>query len=321
MKKVLVCALAALFLMASCLTAFAETPEYVTTTSYVTEDGVTSLNVRTVVSGATNGTMLTYLAYTGDSATDDTVKFIDQKTSDGSDVVFDYTTAKENLTNVTVKFGTSAEDNAYPITEDEAARTRVINVVVVDGGNDSIVLPTATSTGVYATDIAVTSGYTVETAVIGSTDVANLIDIDSGYVKVTDDAALVDGATITITLEEPYSYTPVVTEPASGHFNSFEAGLPVEKMTVFGKADTDVAVTGDWGGMLLSESAEGLEYGATDVQIYPAKYRGEDGSFAVQLVNKGDKELTTKTWYARIYVKSSTGITYSDVVEFEPIVE
>lgn len=318
MKKVLVCALAALFLMASCLTAFA-TPAYVTTTSYVTESGVTSLNVNTVVTGAAADTMLTYLAYTGDAATDETVVFIDQKTAEAdTPVTFSYTTAESNLTGVTVKFGTSAEDDAYPITEAEAARIRVINVVVGDD-SDSIVLPTEISTGVYATDIAVTNGYTVKTAVIGETDVAALIDVESGVVKVTDAAALVNGATITITLEEPYTYVPEVTDTNAGHFNGFESGLPVEKMTVFGKADTDMAVdAGDWGGMILSESAD-FDIDTTGVQIFPAKYRGANGEFAVQLVNKGDKELTTKTWYARIYVKSTTGISYGPVETFVPI--
>lgn len=318
MKKVLVCALAALFLMASCLTAFA-TPAYVTTTSYVTEDGVTSLNVKTVVTGAEDDTMLTYLAYTGEAATDETVVFIDQKTADGEPVEFNYTTAESNLTGVTVKFGTSDEDEAYPITEAEAARIRVINVAVVDGGNDSIVLPTATSTGVYATDITVPSGYELVSAVIGETNVASLIDIASGVVKVTDAAALVNGATITITLEEPYSYDPEVTETVAGHYNGYDAGDPAEKMTVFGKADTDIAVNaGDWGGMILSENAD-FDIDTVGVQIFPAKYRGENGEFAVQLINKGDKELTNRTWYARVYVKSTTGIAYGPVHEFEAI--
>lgn len=322
MKKVLVCALAALFLMASCLTAFA-TPEYVTTTSYVTEAGVTSLNVETVVTGAEADTMLTYLAYKGEAATDETVVFIDQKTADGSNPVeFSYTTAESNLTGVTVKFGTSAEGGS-PITEPEADRTRVINVTVVDGGNAAITLPTEVGTSVNVTEIAVPTGYELTSAVIGETDVASLIDITSGVVIVTDGAALVDGSTIIITLEEPYKYPVAVTEPNEGHFNGFEDGLPVEKMTVFGKADTDMAVdAGDWGGMLLSRNSGDFKYGDEGVEIYPAKYRGADGSFAVQLVNKGDKELTTNTWYARIYVKASTGnYAYSDVVVFEPIVD
>lgn len=329
MKKVLVCALAALFLMASCLTAFAaEMPSYVTTTSYVTEDGVTSLNVETIVTGAAADTMLTYLAYTGAAATDETVVFIDQKTADGSNSVeFSYTTAKENLTGVTVKFGTSDDSVAgYPKTEPEADRTRVINVTVVGGESAAITLPTEVGTSVNATTIAVGTGYTVKTAVIGETDVANLIDIDSGYVKVTDDDALVNGSTITITLEAPYTFNPIVEATNSGHFTGYEGGEPVEKMTVFGKATSDfdeMEENFDWGGMLLSSNSEGLEYGAEGVQIYPAKYRGEDGSFAVQLVNKdaANMELTTQTWYARVYVRSTTGITYGPVRTFAPIVE
>lgn len=324
MKKVLVCALAALFLMASCLTAFAaEMPSYVTTTSYVTENDVTSLYVKTTVTGAETDTMLTYLAYTGASADDDSVVFIDQKTADGSaPVVFDYTTETKNLTGVTVKFGTSDDSVAgYPKTEPEADRTRVINVAVVDGGNGAITLPTEVTTGVYATNIEVTTGYTVETAVIGETNVANLIDVASGVVKVNDDAALVDGATITITLKAPYTFEPIVEETNEGRFTGFEGGLPVEKMTVFGKAtaDFDKMEEGfDWGGMLLSETNSEPEYGDADVTAYAAKFRGEDGSFAVQLVNKDadNLELTTKTWYARVYVRSTTGITYGPVVTF-----
>lgn len=341
MKKVLVCALAALFLMASCLTAFAEdTPNYVTTTTYVTDAEGEKLQVETNVTSATNGDMLTYLAYKeatlNEGPNDSNIKYIDQQTVVNNSARFTYTTAKENLTGVIVKFGTSSESNPYTRTEAESERTREVTVVL---GSDDFVqpLPTETTTGIYTTDLPVPTGYTVESATLANGEnVKSLIDVSGSTIKFEDDDALDDGSVITVTLAAPDLGTAEIVENTvkQGHFNGYEASKPVEKMTVFGQITSDASDDSDWGGIILTDDStlttETFILGANGVTPYRAYHKNSDGQFAVQLVNKSTgeetddswKELTTKTWYARVYVKSGTGNTvYSDIITFNPIVD
>lgn len=326
MKKVLVCALAALFLMASCLTALADAtlPSYVTTTTYVMDGTTTKLQVNTNVTGADEGTMLTYLAYTGETADDNSIIYIDQQTADADKKAsFNYTTAEANITGVTVKYGSSVSDSAT--TEADVYNLRTINVTY-NGTTEPITLPTNVSTTVTKT---ITTGLTVgdyesySAKINGVSAPEGVVTIDNANkIVITDNAALVDGAAVIVTIEEKEVIPAPVIDAgviANNAFTGYEDNKPVEKMTVFGKADT--TLESDWGGIIVTDSAtvaetmnlDNLE-GATK---YPALYRGDDGSFAVQLVNKsGENELTTKPWYAKIYVTNAGGTTYSNVIEF-----
>lgn len=337
MKKVLVCALAALFLMASCVNAFAAT--YSTTTSYVTDNDGTKLKVSTNVTDVAEGTMVTYLAYKGEEPNDETITYIDQQTADSNGVKFEYTTDEANLTGVTVKSGSDEADQTdKPYVEDESARVRTIKVVCGDD-ESKVCLPTeAGSNIVKSTIIATKKDYKVASATFKKDDetegkdVKSLVDYTGETIKITDDTKLLGNGTLTITLEEPEKAT--VADDASGIYNGHSDGVPADKMTMFGKADgsvesdptkewSDKKVKG-WGGIVVLETetepanAEAL-VNDTNAKVYPAHFRGNDGSFAVQLVDKTQKMGET-TMYACIYVVSPSGnVTYSKVHKFEPL--
>jgi len=329
MKKVLVCALAALFLMATCLTAFA-VPTYTTTTSYGT-DG--SLTVATNVTTAEDGEMITYLAYngTGDSpATDDDIIYIDQQTWAGETLTFSYTTTADKLTGVTVKSGSSELETAQ--TMDLGARTVTVEV---KGGDTvaatTITLPSA-SVGNYVTDITVAnaiSAVTVNGSDATPADVATV----NGYNKIVIvDNGLADDAVIVITTVVPDTFEPAVAEGVSKGkaFVTTEEEVEVEKLTVFGEVKTDVAEpTGDWGGILITKTAatatdDNFKVGGTDVTPYAAKARAGEANvytFAVQLVNKGAKELTTAPLWARVYSKDANDdYAYGEIIAFNEVV-
>lgn len=353
MKKVLVCALAALFLMASCVNAFAAAT-YTTTTTYITDDSGEKLKVTTNVTDVDEGTMVTYLAYKeatpGEGPTDSNIKFIDQKTADSTGVKFEYTTAKDNLTGVTVKSGSNATDQTgMPYTEDESNRVRTITVTCGDD-SDTITLPTATTASVITTKIAVKENYTLETATFTATgseaptDIKSSIGYTGSYITITDSAALTGNGAIAITVAAPVLSEATVSDVIGGHFNGFEDGLPVNKMTVFGKAGADIASVNEptkewtgktvkgWGGIVVLEikpddTATTVPKTAADLVandsavVYPAHYRGADGSFAVQLVDKVSK-ISESNMYACIYVVSTDGaVTYGDVIHFAPITD
>lgn len=344
MKKVLVCALAVLFLMASCVNAFAAAT-YTTTTTYVTEGDTTKLKVETNVTDVTEGTMVTYLAYkeetTGEGPTDENIKFIDQQTAGSAgSVKFEYTTEMGNLTGMTVKSGSDAADQTDAYEEDEADRVRTIKVTCGDD-SDTLKLPTDVTNSAVSTDIDTKTNYTVETATFtasadGATavDIMSSIDYSGGKIAITDSSTIGSNGTITIALKAPATAT--VEDVAKGQYSGYSDGKAAHKMTMFAKAGSNVAskeapdrewegekVKG-WGGIVVLETNDKPEnadalVGNTSAKVYPAHFRGDDGSFAVQLVDKTQK-MGTKKMYACIYVVSSDGIvTYSNVQEFVPL--
>lgn len=327
MKKVLVCALAALFLMASCLTAFASTPTYVTTTTYVMTDAGEKLQVNTNVSGADEGTMLTYLAYTGVEANDNSIVYIDQQTADSNKTAsFGYTTAKGNLTGVTVKYGSSVSDTAT----DGNYNVRTVTVSYREVPAVTLTLPTEASetvtTGIK-TGITVNEYESWSATIDGVADTNSIATVDeaTGEIIIYDNKALSDGAAIVVETVDPIVIP--VPEPdtglvETGSFTGYESGEPVEKMTMFGYA-TGATLEDNWGGIIV-----GTDYNAVDeyeigddvegVNEYRALYKNSEGAFAVQLVNKsGNSEFIKDgtTWYGKIYVGNEGGYGYSDVKE------
>lgn len=343
MKKVLVCALAALFLMASCVNAFAAAT-YTTTTTYVTEGDTTKLKVETNVSGVGDGTMVTYLAYKeadGEGPTDDNIKFIDQQTADTTgSVKFEYTTEMGNLTGMTVKSGSDAADQTAAHEEAEADRVRTITVTCGDD-SDILKLPTEVTNSAVSTNIDTKADYEVTAATFtASTDGATAVDIkdsinyDGEKITITDSSSIGINGAIVITLKAPATAT--VEDVAKGQYSGHSDGDAAHKMTMFAKAGSNVADKNEpekewtgktvrgWGGIVVLETNDKPEtpdelVGGLSAKVYPAHFRGDDGSFAVQLVDK-TQQMGTKKMYACIYVVSSDGIvTYSDVQEFEPL--
>ena len=329
MKKVLVCALAALMLMTTCMSALANpltASDYVTTTTYVIDaEGYTKLQVNTHADAAA-GTMLTYLAHTGAEPTDLSIVYIDQQTADDNGADFSYTTAEANISGVTVKYGSSLNDNA--VEEPDEYNLRNITVTY-NGASETINLPTtynANVTTIIDLDMKATGTIKAYTATIGEVSVKDLVNIDdAGNITVTDGALLADkdNATIALTVEfEPEIEVPVVPDTVeSGRFSGYEAGNPVEKMTMFGSAANAGAATENWGGIIVGETAEDVTASTPDApvgtaKVYRAIFKGPNGEFAVQLVDKtGSNELTSKSWFGKIYVGNEGGYGYSAVKE------
>lgn len=322
MKKVLVCALAALFLMATCLTAFAV--DYTTTTTYNTNG---ALEIKTTVSGAVAGDMYTYLAYTDAEPTDETIIYIDQQTAaEGTPLTFSFSSSNadtiEKLKSVTVKSGSSAADAT---TVDESADLkdayREVTVEVAypdkDAVTDTVYLAEEYAVGngerVELTDIIIEEGYSWNSATLN----ANII-IDDATRKVSvKDSAGLEAGTITITLTKdvvipvPSVDTSVTT---GGRYVGFHGGQKAEKLTVFGQISN--IPEGKEFGIILHDDNSGEGY-KTSTRKYPAKHKNDLGQFAVQLVNiiedGGTPELM-EDLYAWIYVVDANGETiYSPV--------
>ena len=318
MKKVLVCALAALFLMATCLTAFAEP---VTTTSYVDN----KLVVTTTIDDANDGDMLTYLAYQSEDATieDDEIIYIDQKTfEEGKTTTFSYTADKDAWVGTVVKSGSSAASDPYSTTLE--GRTITVEFAGADSGSYEFTLANE-GASVTTTTLTTSNDWSVDEQFKG------YVSKDGDYFVITDsDASLEDGTTITITTTIPYTYDPAVAEGSIGKVFKVEDGeTTVEKLTVFGEVKTDVTdVNGTWGGILVTAD-ESVATGTFDVSTatkYEAKARKGDANgytFAVQLVNtSGVDDLTAKSHWARIYVVDSEGdYKYGAVIPFVVEVE
>lgn len=320
MKRILVCALAAMILMASCLTAFATS--YNTTTSYVTEYGGEWLQVSTHVTDADEGEMLTYLAYNdaNDDATiaDTEVVFIDQTTVPATgEANFVYLTGKGNLTGVDLKFGTN---KAGANVVDSTVPSRAY-AVEYKGATYNVVVPTAAVETVIVTDLTLVVGEELVSATYDSTDVTGAVAIADGKITIQDSASF-NGGTIVVTSEatiEPID-PPTINngKTLSAVFAKDVEGKLEETLTVFGYAVSDLA-TG-WGGIVVSKDADAIAaYKAgdetADVDVYEALYKGAEGDFAVQLVNKtGTEDLTAGPVYACIYVTNSQHTAYGDTL-------
>lgn len=332
MKRVLVCSLAVMILMASCFTAFAaDAPDYVTTTTYVTEGDVTYLEVNTAVAGATKGTMLTYIAYK-DSIADGNIVYIDQQTADSTgNLNFNYVTDKDNLTGVTVKFGTSDEE--VGVIDGDIASRKVF--VQLGEDRETIYMPTTADTTVYPTSLTIPVGKKFTSATCGGEVVSDVVVIDESTNKVSiKDNGFEANDVITIEVEDLIvAVDPEVNNTIANTFRRATTidGVPTEaeRLTVFAKAITDVEVTdengAEWGGIIISKTAntdDDLVIGGTGVEKFKAVYRGEEGEFAVQLINaSGVDELTTNTIYARAYAINSKGkIAYSEIKTLVPSV-
>lgn len=314
MKKVLVCALAVLFLMASCTTVFAA--NIVTTTTY--DEGATldanNMVVTTVVTEVANGTMISFLAKNGEDYV-----YADQYTSDGNTpTVFTYQGPKESISSVEVLSGSNAPGaGLYEQPLSEEGYVRVINVVVNDheDANTVLYLPTYEEGTTYTFGLEVDADLEFGSATLNDTDTAIAMTQHGNVFTFTDSEEFTNGATFNMNL-----HTVVDVSISAVTTGSFVAN-DVEKLTVFAKV---TAPENCEYGVILSNttnSESDLTYSSTTpgVKTYAALGKGADGSFAIQLVNQtGVLELTEGDWVARVYVEDSNGeYIYSDVVDVE----
>lgn len=309
MKKVLVCALAALFLMATCLTAFA-TVSYETTTAY-NSDG--NIEVTTQATSDTNGEMVTYLAYTGDSATEESIVYIDQQTYYGEALTFSYVMDDEKLSTVTVKSGSSSANTAT----DMELGARKITVKAENQDDYVFYLPETVGTHAETTKITVPEGYSL------ANDTPAYVRNVEGTVTITDNAELINNTEITVTFKiNAVPDAPVVIEEGS-YGNSFtrydENNEPKEEvLAVLGIVTTDATPAADVNacGIVLSLdldaiSADEITVDGEEIVEYKAFAKNSAGYFAIQLVNQNmDAEhigLAQNDYYARVYAQNSIG--------------
>lgn len=321
MKRILVCALAAMILMASCLTAFAA-PTYTTTTSYVKVNDVEYLQVSSTVINATEGDMITFLAYdenAGDTIEDNEVVYIDQKTVPADRTLnFTYNTDKAKLTGVDLKFGTDG-DAAPAGDANVPSRTYTVSY---KNATYTVVVPTAAVVDtVITTDLVLVTGEKLATATYGGANVLSAVSTADGKITIQDSTDF-NGGTIVVTSEatiEPIDPPTINNDKTlSAVFAKEVDGKLEETLTVFGYAISDLA-TG-WGGIVVSKDADAIDAykdgdADADVDVYEALYKGIDGDFAVQLVNKtGTEDLTAGPVYACIYVTNSQHTAYGDTL-------
>lgn len=286
MKKVLVIALAALFIMASCSTAFAATT---TTTTTYGSDGIT---VTTTVTGAANETMVSFLAYNGEKAPANAV-FADQQTSDGNTLTFAYTDAAADVKTSEVILGASA-GTVEPANDDLGDNVKTITVA-----GQTVYVPDSYAS--FTVNYTVPSDKAFVAAKVG--DVNLEATYAAGTLTIPANAAIVDNCEITIVLED------VVTIEIKDEIAGKYAKADKEYLTVFARV---IAPEDAEYGIVVADSeanlASGEEYKALGKNV-------TDGAFAVQLVNEAEAELVDASTWARVYVKVGSEYTYGDAIE------
>ncbi len=295
MKKVLVCALAVFFLMASCSTAFAATTT--TTTTYSNGDN-TKMTVTTTVAGATEGALYSFLVTDGEKSTDNVI-VADQKTAglNGS-LSFSYTGKTSDVVGFRAYSGNN--ENAE-LTDSDV--TRVVTVTYAGDEAEDIenfILPAFGTAGTpIPFEVFVPFDKVIESVTVDGENIwseGSLLDAD-----------FADGATLTVTLADATS-NEIVPDVAKG--KTFWRSNGTEVLTVFAKVNS--LIPGAKFGVVIFVNGEQL--GGT----YEAVNYGNDGSFAIQLINENaanewdftDKESVT----AQVYYEVDGEVTYDDTV-------
>ena len=327
MKKVLSIALAITVIMLSSVTTFAASQN--TTTTYVTDaEGNDFIRVNTVVTD-TAGAKVSYIAFkNNDSSVEENIVYIDQKTVNANNdpITFEYATEVEGFTGIKIEGGSTAADRKI-----YSASTTYRTVTVVFGEEScELILPTeVTEDTLYATDLVSDYESFASVTFADGTNAADYITLDGAAIKLVDKAGLADNAVITIIGEEPFE--AAISDVAYGSFvKEDEEGNLSETFTVFGKVFTDIEAGGEdvWGGILFTDDADKLDaqiagtynYIGNGIDEFVARYRNNDGEFAVQLVNQNMVDsLTESNKYACIFLNSSSGTIYGDVITFEAI--
>ncbi len=321
MKKVLVCALAVLFLMASCTTVFAAGIQ--TTTTYANGLDDDDMVVTTVVTDVAEDTMISFLAENGEGE----YVYADQQTSDGDETVFEYKGPKESISSVKVLSGSNAQDDAelYELLLSEEGYVRKIEVVVdgYENADTTLYLPTYKAETTYTFELAIEADLEFDSATLNASYTTINMNQSENLFTFFDSEDFKDGDIFNMTFKTVDDIS--ITDVTTGSFATVEG----DTLTVFAKV---TAPTNDYGiivyqvddedGRLEEDELADLEntlvYGG-DCKTYAALGKGADGSFAIQLVNKtGELELTEGRWVARVYVADSNGeYVYSDVVNVE----
>lgn len=288
MKKVLVCALAVFFLMASCSTAFAAATT-TTTTAYVSGNP-DEMTVTTTVEGAAEGSMYTFLVTDDVKSDNDKTNVVaaDQQTIDTDGTAeFTYTGKTTAVTSLVAYSGNNV--TASLTTDNTLTRTVTIAYEGATLDNTTLILPAYVSNETTIPFTAfVPYNKKITSVKVGGTD----LGYANGSIK---DSDFADDATLTVTLEDA-TESSIDTDTIVGR--TFWRQNGDEVLTVFAKIKS-----------LIPDTEFGIE-----LQIdngawtkYVAKGCGSDGSFAVQLINKvadglaDNADFYNKSVKARVY--------------------
>jgi len=294
MKKVLVCALAVFFLMASCSTAFAAT--ITTSTAYATNSD--EITVTTIVDGAASTDMISFLAYKGETKNKDDLVYADQQT--GATTTFRYNAKANEIATTDIQLGTTSATAFDPAIVSLDGEIRNVNVTLNGETKATVILPEEVNgSTTFVVNLTLASNQTFASAKVGDTTLT--AEYSNGKLTINDDVSITNNCTIAVTATEAV-VERTITGIESARFVAKYASEYIaegnEVLTVFAKITYN---SGDKYGVKIGTSE------ATAV-AYEAKGIGSDGEFAIQLVNeKEEKELTEGTWYAWVYITDAEG--------------
>jgi len=111
--KSLISALIVFTLVMTCAMSAVSAASFATTTTYSTSGDVT---VNTTATGLEDGAMVSYIIYSGDTITENSIKYIDQKTESSNRVEFSVTDATSVLNGNKIKLGSSITGSSVDAT-------------------------------------------------------------------------------------------------------------------------------------------------------------------------------------------------------------
>lgn len=313
-----IAALALALALVVCFAVSASAAVTVTTkTTYVSAEDESNVNVDVTLSGA----VADYVTYYATNPAGEVV-YIDQADFSSGTANIKYQTAATSLKgNVKVGY-TGLTGNA---------QQEYINAKTVTLGTDKAYIPSEETAGTVTFAYTPGAGYTVDascvTATVGAVTAASMSD-DGTKVSITLSGVTGD-TTLTITPKEVPNTTATATYLAGAGVTVTEetkddyAANGNKRVTVIGAVSD---VTDNTFGVIIKDAeitsaTEGKltadEFAAYANDTWDAKVKGDNGAFAVQIVDEDDTTFTSDSYYAVVYAKNSDGsYTITDAGSF-----
>ena len=328
--------MAVVIMMFSTVSALAAADYYTTTTYNLTTGEVT---VKTTVTDVTAKDEIAYIAYKGaDPKADDAIFYIDQKTAEEGNNVFEYTTDAANIAESHVMLvGTSS---AGKLSNDQTTAIKYGTdyelTVVVNGGTVTLT-EKSNASNVSVTNetkkVSVGNGnvITYGLAAADGYDAANpaisLVDADGAEIVHEDKTFTVAGAaTLTVTFTQTKTETAAVKE---NEVNASEMSkVAVENITDAGNNPVEAEAITKFGSMTIGtvgpdkygiELSEDANFSTENTSVFEGKgtwdeLKAQTGKFAI--VIEGVKGEFDGTYYIRTFVTVGENTTYGKVFKY-----
>lgn len=317
----------AMFVVAG--STIASAASYSTTTEYASEGKV---KVITNVTEATDGTQLTYLAYNGESATEESIVYIDQQTVVDSAAKFEYTATlgtegrQISSTGTKVLYGATGQTTA---TDGDLGDG--VTISAAEGAVNYTVVAVSYLPGESATfTVNVTPGYilTGVSYVMGAAEAVVVADAQAGVAVPA--FVITDNVVVTATVEEIaadivtttdtqafYNFTTngIENDPLNDKFITTvgvltKAPVGVEFGILFSDAVIDTTATASFVEPSNAAPASGT------VVKYKALGYGSDLKYAVKLIDDGEFFKAGQKYYTVPYTKVGDTWTFGTQVTF-----